>query len=105
MNKWKISFWFCLIVLICVTAFTIYAIFEQAVTLNYQKEGYDETEKDLEILIEIISKTDLTKKQIEIDLKDNKLLENMDFQKDTISLSRISFVFENNKLKSIIKQW
>lgn len=69
MNKWKIAFWVCLIVLILVTAFGVYLIIYQAVTLTYQKQGYTDTEKDLDNLIEIINKTDLTKSQIQKNLK------------------------------------
>ena len=68
MNKWKIAFWVCLTALILVTAFGIYSIIDQAVTLTYQKEGYTDTENDLDNLIEIINKTDLTKTQIQKEL-------------------------------------
>lgn len=105
MNKWKIAFWVCLTVLLIVTAFGVYSIVDQAVTLTYQKEGYTDTENDLDNLIEIINKTDLTKTQIEKELKDHRLYEYMDFKKDTISLDRISLIFDNNKLKSVTKQW
>ena len=105
MNKWKIAFWVCLTVLLLVTAFSVYSIIDQAVTLTYQKEGYTDTENDLENLIEIINKTDLTKTEIQKGLKDHRLYEYMDFKKDTISLDRISLIFDNNKLKTITKQW
>lgn len=105
MNKWKIAFWVCFPVLLIVTAFGVYSIVDQAITLTYQKEGYADTENDLDNLIEIINKTDLTKTQIEKELKDHRLYEYMDFKKDTISLDRISLVFDNNKLKNVTKQW
>ena len=75
MNKWKIAFWCCLTVLIAVTVFSVYSIIDQGVTLTYQKEGYSDTENDLEQLIEIINKTDLTKNKIETELKDHRLFE------------------------------
>jgi hypothetical protein len=105
MNKWKISFWSCLAVLIFTATFSIYAIIDQAVTLTYQKEGYTHTENDLDNLIGIINKTNLTKEQIETELKKHKLYEYMDFKSDTISLDRVSLIFENNKLKQVTKQW
>lgn len=105
MKKWKIAFWICLTVLLLVTAFSVYSIIDQAVTLTYQKEGYTDTENDLDNLIEIINKTDLTKAQIQKELKDHKLYEYMDFKKDTISLDRVLLIFDNNKLKSVTKQW
>jgi len=105
MNKWKIAFWCCLTILILAVAIALYLIIDQAVTLTYQKEGYTDTENDLEQLIEIINKTDLTKSQIEVELKDHKLYEFMDFKSDTVSLERVLLIFDNNKLKAIRRQW
>ncbi len=105
MNKWKIAFWVCLTVLLLVIAISVYSIIDQAVTLEYQKEGYTDTENDLDNLIEIINKTNLTKMQIQKELKDHKLYEYMDFKKDTISLDRVLLIFDNNKLKGVTKQW
>jgi hypothetical protein len=104
MNKWKIAFWVCLTVLIFVTAIGVYSIINQAVILTYQKEGYTETENDLDNLIEIINRTDLTKTQIQKKLKDHRLYDYMDFKTDTISLDRVLLIFENNRLKSVTKQ-
>jgi hypothetical protein len=69
MNKWKIAFWVCLTVLLLMTAFSVYSIIDQAVTLTYQKEGYTDTENDLDNLIEIINRTDLTKHKFKMNLK------------------------------------
>ena len=105
MNKWIIAFWCCLTILVAVTFFSVYSIIDQGVTLTYQKEGYTDTENDLDQLIEIINKTDLTKKQIETELKDHRLFEYMDFKSDTVSLDRVLLIFENEKLKNVTKQW
>jgi hypothetical protein len=105
MNKWRIAFWVCLTLLVVMTVFSIYSIIDQGVTLTYQKEGYTDTENDLNQLVEIINKTDLTKKQIQTELKDHKLFEYMDFKSDTVSLDRVILVFENERLKKITKQW
>ena len=105
MNKWKIAFWCCLTVLALVIVFSLYSIIDQGVTLTYQKEGYTDTENDLDQLIEIINKTDLTKVEIEEELKDHKFYEFMNFKSDTVSLDRILLIFDNNKLKKITKQW
>lgn len=105
MNKWKIAFWCCLTLLVAVTAFSAYSIIDQGVTLTYQKEGYTDTENDLDQLIEIINKTDLTKSAIKSELKDHRLFEFMDFNSDTISLDRVLLIFENDKLKNMAKQW
>ncbi len=105
MNKWKIAFWCCLTLLFAVTVFSVYSIIDQGVTLTYQKEGYTDTENDLDQLNEIINKTDLTKKQIQNELKDHRLFEYMDFKSDTVSLDRVILIFENEKLKNVTKQW
>ena len=105
MNKWKIAFWICLTVLILVTAFGVYSIIDQAVSLTYQKEGYIDTENDLDNLIDIINKTDRTKAQIQKELKDHRLYEYMDFKKDTISLDRTTLIFKDDKLFKVSKQW
>lgn len=105
MNKWKIAFWCCLTVLILLTAFSVYSIIDQAVTLSYQKEGYTDTENDLDQIIKIFNKTDLTKTQIQNILKDHRLYEYMDFKSDTISLDRVLLIFENDKLYKVTKQW
>ena len=105
MNKWKIAFWVCLAVLLLVAAFSIYSITDQAVTLTYEKEGYTDTENDLHNIIEIINKTDLTKTQIDKELKGHKLYEYMNFNTDTISLDRVSLIFKGDTLFKVSKQW
>lgn len=105
MNKWKIAFWSCFALLVTVTLFSLYSIIDQGVTLTYQKEGYTATENDLDQLIEIINKTDLTKSAIESELKDHILFEYMDFNSDTISLDRVLLIFDTDKLKNVKKQW
>jgi hypothetical protein len=105
MNKWKIAFWSCLIMLCFVTAFSAYLITDKAITVTYQKEGYENTENDLIQLIAIFNKTDLTKRQIENILKEHKFYDSLEFKKDTISLERVLLIFENSKLKKITKQW
>jgi hypothetical protein len=104
-NKWKIAFWGCLTVLILVTAFGVYSMFDQAVTLTYQKEGYTNTENDLDNLIEIVNNTDLTKSHIQKELKGHRLYEYMDFKTDTISLDRVTLIFKSDKLFKVTKQW
>jgi len=92
-----------LTVLLLVIAISVYTIIDQAVTLTYQKEGYSDTKNDLEQIIEIINKTDLTKAQVETELKDHRLYEFMNFKSDTISLDRILLIFDNDKLKQVKK--
>ncbi|WP_027002327.1 hypothetical protein [Hugenholtzia roseola] len=105
MNYWKIAFWSCLALLVAVTCFAAYAIIDQAYTLTYQKVGYEDTEKDLEELMEIVSETNLSKKQIIEKLKNDSHFDFADFKADTISLNRILLIFEDDKLKKVTKQW
>lgn len=105
MNKWKIAFWCCLTLLVLVTGFSLYSIINQSVTLTYQKESYTDTENDLDQIIELLNKTDLTKAEIQNELKNHRLYEYMDFKSDTISLDRVLLIFDNGKLKTIKKQW
>lgn len=104
-NKWKIAFWISLLLLVITAATGLYTVVDQAVTLTYMKEGYSDTEADLETLIQIIEQTDQSKQGIEILLKDHRLYEYMYFETDTIGLERVSLIFENDSLKSIEKQW
>ncbi len=105
MKKWKIAFWVCLTTLIIVLSFGLYALIDQGTTLEYMKEGYTNTENDLTNLTKIVNETDLTKYQIRKSLSKHKLFEYMNFNSDTISLDRITLIFENNKLNKITKQW
>ncbi len=68
------------------------------------KEGYSDTEADLETLIQIIEQSDQSKQKIKVVLKDHRLYEYMDFETDTIGLERVLLIFENDSLKTIEKQ-
>ena len=104
-NKWKIAFWICLLLLIVSAGIGFYSVVDQAVTLTYMKEGYSDTESDLETIIQIVGQTDQTKQEIENLLKDHRLFEYMDFKTDTIGIERVTLIFDNDTLKSIEKQW
>ena len=104
-NKWKIAFWICLLLLIVTAGIGFYSVVDQAVTLTYMKEGYSDTESDLETIIQIVGQTDQTKQEIENLLKDHRLFEYIDFKTDTIGIERVTLIFDNDTLKSIEKQW
>jgi hypothetical protein len=105
MNKWKIAFWICLTLLLLVTAFSTYSVIDQGVTLTYLKEGYTDTENDLDNISKIINETDLSKNQIKTALKQHHLFELMEFDKDTVSLDRVTLIFRDDKLFKVVKQW
>src|SRR5688572_2848562 len=98
MNKWKIAFFVCLTILLLVTAFGIYSIIDQGVSLAYMEQGYSDTENDLQSLTKLINETDLTKGQISKALSKHNLYESMDLKSDTISLYRINLIFKDDKL-------
>ncbi len=102
MNKWKLAFWICLIVLVVVTVFSFYSIVDQAVTITYMRDGYSNTEKDLKMLSKIITETDLSKAQIKSLLE--KSNEFSEFSHDTIPLKRVLLVFNKDTLRKIIDQ-
>ena len=104
-NKWKIAFWICLLLLVVTAAIGFYSVVDQAVTLTYMKEGYTDTEADLETVIQIIGQTDQSKQEIKVVLKGHRLYEYMKFETDTVGLERILLIFDNDSLKSIEKQW
>lgn len=70
-----------------------------------KKEGYSDTQNDLEQLIEIINKTDLSKEQIQRELKEHRLFEYMNFKSDTFSIDIVILIFEKEKVKNVTKQW
>lgn len=101
MNKWKIRFSICLTTLLLTVVLGLYALLDQGVTLSYMKEGYADTKSDLNQLVKIINDTDLSKDQIRKTLKSDDL----DFDTDTVSLSRTELIFKDNKLKRIELTW
>ena len=102
-NKWKIVFWISFFFLILISLFGFYQILDQGVTLTYMKEGYTSTENDLNTIIEIVNKTDLSKSKINNQLKKHPFYEFMDFKTDTIKLETVQLIFQNNKLSTIKK--
>jgi len=105
MNKWKIAFWICLTALILASGLGFYSVIDQAVTITYMRDGYSDTESDLESLIDIINKTDLDKYKIKEILKEHDFYEYMDFSKDSVSLKRSMLYFKENKLVKVKTNW
>lgn len=104
-NKWRLAFWISTLTLLTVTLIGLYLIIDQVITNAYKSDGYTSTENDLNSLIKIINETNLTKSDIETKMRTHKFYEFMDFNKDTVTLQRISLIFENDTLTKIEKQW
>jgi len=103
LNKWKVSFWICLTLLITSVSLGAYIIIDQAVAMSYHKADFSNTEADLETLIELINETDFSKEEIKLKLKDHRLFEFMNFEQTTVSLEKLTLHFENNSLKMVEK--
>lgn len=104
-NKWKIAFWIVSILLLVVSVFAVYSIIDQAVTITYMQQGYTNTENDLNTLIQIVNNNGLSKKEVCDQLVASPILDSNDCKADTISLERIEFIFNNDTLQQITKQW
>lgn len=104
-NKWRLAFWICLIILLLISGFSIYSIIDQGVTITYMRDGYENTENDLNSLILITNAKDFKKASIRENLKSHRFYDMMDFTKDSIGLERVILIFENDTLKRIEKQW
>ena len=103
-NKWKLAFWICSGLLLLAIAFGLYCIIDQSITITYMTEGYTRTENDLNTLIQIVTKQDLSKQKIKESLKGNKTYDIMEFDKDTIEFQRIELIFKSDTLRQIVKQ-
>lgn len=100
-NRWKTSFWICLVLLLLTVVVGAYAIVDHSVTLTHLRESHQETEADLQTVIELINETDLTKDEIEVRLQKHRLRENMKFESNTVSLERVQLRFENGRLEKM----
>jgi hypothetical protein len=74
------------------------------VSITYMKEGYANTENDLNNLIQIINSNDLSKRKIKENLSSHRFYDMMEFDKDTIGLERVDLVFVHDTLRKIINQ-
>ncbi|RUT73365.1 hypothetical protein DLK05_13930 [Ancylomarina longa] len=104
-NKWKLAFWICFVFLILTVGFGYYSILDQGVTITYMKQGYENTENDLNSIIDIVNNSDFSKNSIEQGLKGHRFFDMMDFKMDTLPLERVELIFRNDTLKTIRYQW
>lgn len=105
MNKWKIGFWICFVTLLATLGLGLYSIIDQGVTLTYMRQGYEETEDDLKQLMKIINETDLTKEKIKDLVTADKDLGYLNVNGDTITLSRVTLIFKDDRLNKIERTW
>lgn len=104
-NKWKVAFWISFALLLSVSAFGLYSIIDQGITITFMKESYTSTENDLNTLIQIVNSNKSSKNEIKNELTGHRLYDSMEFKRDTILLDRVELIFKNDTLQQIIKQW
>jgi hypothetical protein len=104
MNKWKVAFFTCLGALFLATILGVYIIVDQAVSLTYQREGFEGVENDLTVLVKIINGADFSKNEIQKSLAQQNLYELVDFESDTVTLNKVVLIFKNDKLLRVNEQ-
>ena len=100
MNKWKIAFWCCLVMLVSTILFSAYILIDQAYNITYRTVGYENLEKDFNQIINIINKTDLSYNEIIVELKKTDLYY-FEYSEDNIELVNATLVFKEGRLDSI----
>jgi hypothetical protein len=99
-NKWKVAFWLLFVIWIATSTFLVYQILDQGVTLTYLREGYEDTEHDLEQLSDVIEGK-LTKQDFKEIIKRYP-----DGIENELGLNRINIVFDTaGKVKKVTSQW
>ncbi|MCC7526407.1 MAG: hypothetical protein IT250_16385 [Chitinophagaceae bacterium] len=100
-NNWKIAFWTLLLVFIATTGFLLCTVVDQSTTITYMKEGYEDTEFDLEQLASSV-KGKLTKSDFSEILK--RYPDSAELR--PLGLNRIKITFDkDNKVDSITTNW
>ncbi len=100
-NNWKISFWTLLTFFVLTTLYLTYVVLDQGATITYMKEGYEDTEFDLEQVASSI-KGKLYKSDFNEILK--RYPESAELK--TLDLNRIRITFDkDNKVDSITTNW
>ena len=103
MNKWKLSFFIVLLLLLTSNVFWLYTVVDGGVTYTYQQVSLDEKTKSLEMLGELMVKgsKEYTKKDILHLLrqtnKDSFIVE----EKHSISIDGVKFIFKNGVLAKV----
>jgi hypothetical protein len=105
MKNWKKIFWWyfgiSIVIFLFVVGFSAYQIIDQAYTISYQQDGYKYTENDLENIIEIFNKTDLSKNQIK-EVLNSALYYHQ--KNDTIELNDFDLIFQDDTLIKISRR-
>ena len=103
MNKWKLSFFIVLTLLVVTNCIWLYKAIDAGVTYTYQQVSYDEKSKAVEMLGSLVVKggQEYTKKDILYILrqanKDAFIVE----EENLINVDGVQFIFNNGKLSEV----
>ena len=103
-NNWKIGFWIYFGLSIIVFSYLFAKNINNEVDLAFTKIDKIQTEKDLELITEIINRTNFSKEEILKEIKKESFYKINDTSKNKIELEKIILVFENEKLIEIEKK-
>jgi hypothetical protein len=98
MNRWKIAFWICFLLLLATAAFGFYSIIDQGMTITYERESYSDIDGDLRELVQIINNTDLSRDKIRTEILKSEEFNSVNCNTDTIYLNSIGLIFKDDKL-------
>jgi len=106
MNKWKISFFVLLFVLLASNAFWFYGIIDQGVTITYQQVTIDDQKESIKALANLIVQNSqkLNQKDILYLLRNSSPDAFIVEKENIISCAGLKFEFENGQLKEISRQ-
>ncbi|MEO6284959.1 MAG: hypothetical protein ABIN80_15595 [Dyadobacter sp.] len=82
--------------------FGSYLIVDQAVSITNMREGYVETENDLEGLVKVLNCKNLTKAKVKKMFSADSLYIQIDSNKDSIFLNRVILVFRDEQFVEVI---
>ena len=97
MNKWKIRFYILLLLLVCSVSYGYYTIVDQSTSISYMKDGYADTEKDLNMLVQILNEKDFSYSSIKESVSANGYFIKGD-ENERITLNKLDLVFNDDKL-------
>ena len=103
MNKWKLSFWVCFSLLLLSSSILLYGIVDQAVTITYMEQGFEDRLAANEVLGNLIVKGAAQHNQADfLHLLRQAYPDGFIVQEgNTILIGRNEFVFVNDKLSSV----
>jgi len=103
MNKWKLSFFIILTLLVVTNCLWLYKVIDTSVTYTYQQVSYDEKSKAVEMLSSLVVKggQEYTKKDILYILRQTNKDAFIVEEENLINVDGLQFIFNNGKLSEV----